>query len=1193
MEFPESLFPGFYHVGPSDRDPSGGPLVSGWGEYRNVLVGESSSRSKTEFTFQPLYKKDGERWEPAQAVACPILPHNTGGRVPQVTPQDLMYKECIRNPYRRSRKGSVTLNFTQQLANFFLDHADTAFSSMAKLLEENYYFGNKKILGDARMLIKAAELHKCLSGAKNRECPLAYTTRRSQLFSHLNRDWLYEVPVVLLAQQIYEEMTEQWNRLQFNEAATGGALVWLPSLELPRSRKGCLVYPGGEAMNYLKFQDFVLRLSEDEVPVPQRRGKPAEFQLNSRIQQIAAHCVDGEAFVGVRSDYHCAVWKVSSRSHPVPLQVVKTQNVATCINVSPHIPGELTVCTESGSVYIWNLETGLRRVHQDEDNMFFQDHSMWRWSDFTHHPRVVTFADRTGVKLIDLRLPENHGLSLLKMGAESDCQRGERVIFPKYLSEVHPCHHLITTQFSLYIVDERFPSVPMLKWDHMLKSPPVFAHVTAGERKDRSNKVLLGTQSSQEILMLQYTGGNKFPCQLLGPARKLSRISDFLTYLPLKMPHQEEMLRERLASPGAGLTAVHQKQGVETLLVFQLSEAGDLFFQPFIHQNPAPESLQRRGLEEPETGATRSCHLLPETSKGPQRRESRAQDLGSAQRYLSSKGLQGAGAPLQSGDDSEAHVSLSDLEFCVNDSESATSEQQGGSGAGEGSSDDDRVSLSHLEVVNNDSESATSEQQGGSGAGEGSSDDDRVSLSHLEVVNNDSESATSEQQGGSGAGEGSSDDEQVSCSHLEVVNDSESTTSEQQSVLGPVEGGTAVGQRSERGTDFSLMEGGSDEQCREESEEMGQGEAHTHVVLSTATISRCRRWLKAFLRDQKRIQYSAQRVGIRPTFHCRQLFKLAELQVQNKTMYAELRQRFRACMKQQLVVGREDMEPLEFVSFPDPVDPLVWTDDLSLRLTASWKGQWRNWWEEQLGLNRSQKIQALREKRRQQKLAKGRCSLSGSFTSSASCKSDLLGSSDYSLCSADSQWLTESPSDLGSCSLTVTSRDTSQLVSILKAPGKNADCSQTELAPALREHSEFVDQHDSPPVAELLTDEGKDTDLVKSVQSGSWLGSRGQLENHLVNSGQQRHVKSSQPSSTVQLPSFHSQPLSSQALQSQGIPRERRKIVQDYFSALPDSKKHAEHFLGTKTQGSRPATPASQVRLAESQPQRKRARMGF
>lgn len=62
-------------------------------------------------------------------------------------------------------------------------------------------------------------------------------------------------------------------------------------------------------------------------------------------------------------------------------------------------------------------------------------------------------------------------------------------------------------------MDERFPCIPMLKWDHMMLSPPMFCYVppkseTFDSVVDESSNtnLLLGSHSSQEITLIQYSG---------------------------------------------------------------------------------------------------------------------------------------------------------------------------------------------------------------------------------------------------------------------------------------------------------------------------------------------------------------------------------------------------------------------------------------------------------------------------------------------------------------------------------------------------------------------------------------------------------------------------------------------------------------------------------------------------------------
>ncbi|CAN2389986.1 hypothetical protein PRIEUP_LOCUS21 [Pristimantis euphronides] len=286
--------------------------------------------------------------------------------------------------------------------------------------------------------------------------------------------------------------------------------------------------------------------------------------------------------VGVRTAFHLASWSFSDHVPPKPLSVLRTKTPSTCINASPHIEAEFCVCAENGMLYLWSVETGLQLVRQEADTLIFRDDLHWRWSDFTSHPRVLTFADRTGIQFVDLRVPNSQGQDLFHIGKGSSCQRGERVILPRCLRETNPAYCLVATQFSLYIMDERFPLVPLAKWDHMLEGPPTYIDVIPGgstATADCSNKILLSTQHSQETLMLQYSGDDSNSCQLHLPAIYLPRISQSLDRLAPLRPHQHDTVVQRLQSPLAGLAAASHTQAEDHFLVFQLTMAGDLFFQ--------------------------------------------------------------------------------------------------------------------------------------------------------------------------------------------------------------------------------------------------------------------------------------------------------------------------------------------------------------------------------------------------------------------------------------------------------------------------------------------------------------------------------------------------------------------------------------------------------------------------------------
>nr|XP_025716240.1 TATA box-binding protein-associated factor RNA polymerase I subunit C isoform X3 [Callorhinus ursinus] len=329
---------------------------------------------------------------------------------------------------------------------------------------------------------------------------------------------------------------------------------------------------------------------------PQALGDPGHIQLRGPVRQVVTRTVQGESLLAVRSDYHCALWKVSKQGRAAPLQVLQVGKGATGISLSPHLPGELAVCSRSGAVCLWTPQDGLQQVYKDPETLVFCDPSPWRWADFTAHPRVLTVGDRTGVKIVDTQGPPGCGLLLFRGGAEASCRRGERVLLTQYLGECGPepqlpTLHLICTQFSLYLVDERLPLVPMLKWEHNLPSAPLWARLLPPPCPGCPRPLLLGGQGGH-LQLLHLAGEGASAPRLAGPPQSLPSSSDSLSAFPLLEPKSQWRLQERLKAPTIGLAATIPSSASEPVLsLFQLSAAGDVFHQHLhLQADPGPHS---------------------------------------------------------------------------------------------------------------------------------------------------------------------------------------------------------------------------------------------------------------------------------------------------------------------------------------------------------------------------------------------------------------------------------------------------------------------------------------------------------------------------------------------------------------------------------------------------------------------------
>ncbi len=138
----------------------------------------------------------------------------------------------------------------------------------------------------------------------------------------------------------------------------------------------------------------------------------------------------------------------------------------SCIAASHLIQAECAVVLQkSGDVYLANEEvsssSGLR-VASNIQPLRLSEHSSWRSIKFGTQPRQFIYADATQLLAVDARAHSQQ--RRLFQADTAEVIQGNQVCHNDYF------YHLICGSSSVTVLDERFASRPLLKWNHWLRS---------------------------------------------------------------------------------------------------------------------------------------------------------------------------------------------------------------------------------------------------------------------------------------------------------------------------------------------------------------------------------------------------------------------------------------------------------------------------------------------------------------------------------------------------------------------------------------------------------------------------------------------------------------------------------------------------------------------------------------------------
>ncbi|XP_062517278.1 uncharacterized protein LOC134192553 [Corticium candelabrum] len=229
-----------------------------------------------------------------------------------------------------------------------------------------------------------------------------------------------------------------------------------------------------------------------------------KWETGWEIHQINSTEVADARVIGVRTDYGCSFFKGPSckqmtQAHEEymaefedindthildsdlisPFGALKSKSRLMHVSMSPHIFGDAVISTAREGLYLWSPESSLQTVRTYDPVLVGYDEK-WTQCYFSAHPRQIWMATRRLVEKIDCRT-SNSSLQLLS--SSPDVMKNVSVLQSQLLRQF--CV-LFATKKHIALVDERFPSQPLLLWDHGLQRAPCFLEVQTVHEGDSS-----------------------------------------------------------------------------------------------------------------------------------------------------------------------------------------------------------------------------------------------------------------------------------------------------------------------------------------------------------------------------------------------------------------------------------------------------------------------------------------------------------------------------------------------------------------------------------------------------------------------------------------------------------------------------------------------------------------------------------
>ncbi|XP_031571800.1 uncharacterized protein LOC116305938 isoform X1 [Actinia tenebrosa] len=534
----------------------------------------------------------------------------------------------------RIHNSNFKQSLLEQTSDFYKNHPDIAFQSSVEFVGEELhckpwdpkcFYYSKTI----QMVHMTKRQHLNPNNFLDRFCDLFVTFPLSKdLGLMLDKRYalprglceaFHDIPPQLLFDLLNESVEQRKNEKLYFDILQGNTLAYC---NMPDSESGqdiVLFYPSGPCLEVLNSS--IVRLKDTGTLSDKSRKlyrKPALLTCSKNedgkgtIRQISAVSYEhGNTFVATRSQYGCtffsATISTTKDSPEITLKAIDNlvkEDQAMSLALSPYIPGEGVVAMETGQVYIWHL--GKQVETRDVPMVAPKENWPWYQCVYASHPRCILIANSVEADIMDLRASGSFSRNLFSVTSKQVSTLERISAIQRNPENTH--HYVIATDQSLLIMDDRFIQHPVLKWRHHLQDPVQYIEVI-NSAVPRDTVITVSGSQHHETHCFQYNWGEcdvryTFPYggeNLVNPPVstvlpwKVSSYDEWPSHVPTSILPISSLLDDRLSQPLIGVCCIplSSKEDRKGFTAFQMSSAGDLFYQPFIQNDKGKGRIYR------------------------------------------------------------------------------------------------------------------------------------------------------------------------------------------------------------------------------------------------------------------------------------------------------------------------------------------------------------------------------------------------------------------------------------------------------------------------------------------------------------------------------------------------------------------------------------------------------------------------